>query len=153
MSFTRGYDDTCRVRERLVNMTAQGRYNVDVPGNGPEPFYMEDPAIRLQKWGGNLRTNCTNLESTLRGLGTPLSSDCIAETKSLAASKPISYPTCCAWSDESRATHPAWMYRDLEQAQFQWLHFDPQRNAERHWKIGENTREAARTAYDAKGCM
>ena len=103
MSFTRGYDDTCRVEEHLTNMTAQGRYNVNVPGNGPRPCYMEDPAIRLQKWGGNLRTNSINLESTLRGLDAPLSRDCIDKTKQLPHNTAIAYPTCCAWSDESRA--------------------------------------------------
>ena len=153
MSFTRAYDDTCRVAERLADMNAQGQYNIDVPGNGPKPYYMEDPAIRLQRWGANLRTNCVNLESTLLGLGTPLGAGCSSKSDSLAESEGIGYPTCSAWSDETRATHPAWMYRDLEQVQYQWLYNDPQKNAESKWKIGQNTREAARLAHDAERCV
>ena len=135
-------------------MSAQGRYNINVPGNGPKPYYMEDPAIRLQRWGANLRTNCVNLESTLLGLGTPLGGGAarVTRTKPLPESEAIAYPTCSAWSDETRATHPAWMYRDLEQAQYQWLYDDPQKNAASKWKIGQNTREAARVAHDAGRC-
>ena len=44
------------------------RWILNVPGNGADPCYMEDPQIIIQKWGGNLRTNTINLESDLRGV-------------------------------------------------------------------------------------
>ena len=78
MSFTRFYDDPCRIEKQLQESTGTGRYMLNVPGNmGDNPCYMEDPYIRAQKWGGNLRTNTINLESDLMGLSRNLNNDCI----------------------------------------------------------------------------
>ena len=50
---------------------------LNVPGNGSKPCYIENPSCRLQKWGGNLMTNCINLESDLIGLSRNLNKDCL----------------------------------------------------------------------------
>ena len=76
MSFTRFHDDPCRIAKQLQESTGPGRYMVDVPGNGAKPCFMEDPFVRLQKWGANLQTNTINLESELLGLGRNLNRDC-----------------------------------------------------------------------------
>ena len=68
MSFTRFHDDPCRINKQLQESTDPGRYMLNVPGNGDKPCFMEDPYIRLQKWGANLHTNTINLESELIGL-------------------------------------------------------------------------------------
>jgi hypothetical protein len=44
------------------------RWVFDVPGNGPRPCFMLDPHIIPQKWGDNLWTNPTDLQSSLMGL-------------------------------------------------------------------------------------
>ena len=68
MAFTRFHDDQARVEKQLQELTGSGRYMIDTPGNGPAPPFMEDPFIRLQKWGANLRSNTINLESELLGI-------------------------------------------------------------------------------------
>ena len=75
MASTRFYYDSCRTIKSLQQSTDPGRYMLNVPGNGDKPAYMEDPHIRIQKWGGNLRTNTINLESDLKGITRPLNRD------------------------------------------------------------------------------
>ena len=77
MAFTRFKYDNCRVEKDLQEQTGPGRYMLDVPGNGTKPCFMEDPYMRMQKWGANLRTNTVNLESSLMGIGKPMTRDCI----------------------------------------------------------------------------
>ena len=43
-------------------------------------------------------------------------------------------------TQESRTTHPAWMYKDLEQDHRQYLHLDPQENAIIGFQNNLNTR-------------
>ena len=130
MAFTRISDDPCRIAKELQEWTGLGRYMLNVPGNGDKPCYMEDPCIRLQGWGGNLRTNVINLENNLRGLNMPLSRDCINYKASAAkvGDKPVQYPTCTPFVEQPRATDPAWTARDLEQSHFSYLPLNPQEN-------------------------
>ena len=94
MSFTRFHDDPCRINKQLQESTDPGRYMLNMPGNGDKPYYIEDPCIRIQGWGANLRTNTINLESNLKGLNQPLSRDCLQNNylKTAVNSSPISYP-------------------------------------------------------------
>lgn len=128
MAFTRIHDDYCRIAKEVQESTGAGRYCLNVPGNGDKPFYMEDPCIRLQSWGGNLRTNAVELENDLRGLSRPLSRDCINYQASAAkvGDAPIEYPACAPFVEQPRATNPAWTARDLEQSHFSHLPLNPQ---------------------------
>ena len=54
MAFTRYNYDECRTKKKLQESTGPGRYILNVPGNGPNPCFFNDPQIRLQKWGANL---------------------------------------------------------------------------------------------------
>lgn len=131
MSFTRFHDDPCRIRKQLQESTGMGRYMLNVPGNGEKPCFMDDPFIRLQKWGANLRTNTINLESDLMGLSRSSNRDCIKENGYLnnsVKSSRIQYPVCLPSTEQPRATHPAWTARDLEQVNWWSLPLDPQEN-------------------------
>ena len=131
MSFTRFHDDPCRINKQLQESTDPGRYMLNVPGNGDKPYYIEDPYIRIQGWGANLRTNTINLESNLMGLNQPLSRDCLQNNylKTAVNSSPISYPsTQPSFVEQSRVTHPAWTYRDLEQTNWYYPQLNPQEN-------------------------
>ena len=130
MAFTRISDDYCRIAKELQESTGQGRYMLNVPGNGDKPGYMEDPCIRLQGWGGNLRTNVVELENNLRGLNMPLSRDCINYKASAAkvGDAPVQYPSYKPFVEQPRATDPAWTARDLEQSHFSYLPLNPQEN-------------------------
>ena len=132
MAFTRFHDDPCRIENQLQQSTDQGRWILNVPGNGSTPDYISDPHIRIQTWGGNLMSNSVDLESELRGYTKPLNKDCLAKDNYKRYNVPterISYPTNSILStEESRAIMPAWTARDLEQAQWAYLPLNPQEN-------------------------
>ena len=111
MSFTRFHDDPCRIEKQLQESTGPGRYALNVPGNGDKPCFMEDPHVRLQKWGANLMTNSINLESDLMGLTRSANRDCKGvnnyETQAVK-SKRVRYPVCRPYTEQPRATDPAW---------------------------------------------
>lgn len=144
MAFTRFKYDNCRTKKSLQQSTDPGRWILNVPGNGDKPCYMEDPQIIPQKWGANLRTNTINLESDLRGVNRNLSRDCLGKNeyqKYNVSNQAIKYPTCSQLTTEqSRATNPAWWYRDLEQNNFEYPPLNPQVNVCVPFQSNLNTR-------------
>ena len=136
--------DNCRTKKSLQQATDPGRWILNVPGNGNNPCYMEDPQIIPQKWGANLRTNTINLESDLRGVNRNLSRDCLGKNEYQKYDVPnqaIQYPTCSQLTTEqSRATNPAWWYRDLEQNNFEYPPLNPQVNVCVPFQSNLNTR-------------
>lgn len=143
MSFTRFHDDPCRIAKQLQESTGPGRYMVDVPGNGAKPCFMEDPFVRLQKWGANLQTNTINLESELLGLGRNLNRDCQSVNRydlKTVDSKKVQYPSCQPFTDQTRASNPAWTVRDIEQNNWEYLPLDPQENVCIPFQNNLNTR-------------
>ena len=132
MANTRINYDPCRTVKSLQQSTGPGRHTLNVPGNGDKPAFMEDPHIRVQKWGANLRTNSINLESDLYGLTRPLGRDCLVkhsfETNRVDSDR-IFYPSNDQlYTEQSRAIMPAWTARDLEQVDWYTLPLDPQEN-------------------------
>ena len=144
MAFTRFKYDNCRTKKSLQQSTDPGRWILNVPGNGDKPCYMEDPQIIPQKWGANLRTNTINLESDLKGVNRNLSRDCLGKNEYQKYNVPnqaIQYPTCTQLTTEqSRATNPAWWYRDLEQNNFEYPPLNPQANVCIPFQSNLNTR-------------
>lgn len=136
MSFTRFHDDPARIKKQLQQSTDVGRYQLNVPGPGDKPLYFEDPYIRAQTWAGNIMTNTVDIEAELFGLSRRLNRDSVDnyhhdEQASLATrtNEVIRCPTRSgSYVEQTRATHPAWMLRDVEQDNWKMLHFDPQEN-------------------------
>jgi hypothetical protein len=132
MANTRFYYDDCRTKKRLQQSTGPGRYMLDVPGNGSRPCYIEDPQIIIQKWGANLRTNTINLESDLMGVNRQIGRDCLGKDNYKSynvENSAIQYPNCNnLYTEQSRATNPAWWYRDLEQVDWYYPPLNPQEN-------------------------
>ena len=153
MSFTRFYDDNCRIEKQLQEITGTGRYMLNTPGPGNKPCFMEDPYLRLQQWGANLKTNSINLESDLRGLTRSANKDCLNQnnykTKAVRSSN-ISYPVCDPITEQPRVTHPAWEVRDLEQVNWSILPHDPQENTCIPFQNNLNTRILEKNNYVAK---
>jgi hypothetical protein len=52
--------------------------------------------------------------------------------------------------DESRATHPAWMYRDAEQTRWEYPWINPQDNFERVFPWNVQTRILEKDFYTPK---
>lgn len=132
MAFTRFKYDDCRTKKELQQATGPGRWILNVPGNGEKPCYIEDPQIIIQKWGANLKTNSINLESELRGINRPLTRDCIGLNNYKnyqVKTKTVKYPdNNNLFTEQSRATNPAWWYRDLEQTDWGYPPLNPQEN-------------------------
>ena len=142
MAFTRFHDDPARVAKQLQQQTDQGRWIIDVPGNGDKPCYMLDPQIIPQKWGGNLWTKSIDIQSSLLGIDRPLNRDCLRPNdKYVKGSEPIVYPVCDALTTEqSRAIMPAWTARDLPQNHTYILPIDPQAHTEMNFRNNVSTR-------------
>jgi len=135
MAFTRIKYDEPRVRRELHQSTGSGRHVLDVPGPGSDAPYYQDSFIRLQKWGANLRTNTTDLESDLHGLTRSLNRDMTNLNEYVdhkASSTKVGYNVVNPQTEQSRATDPAWTI--LEKPQHRptiLLENKPQD----HWKI------------------
>ena len=152
MAFTRFHDDPGRINKQLQESTGLGRYILNVPGNGSKPLYMDDPFIRMQKWGGNLMTNTVNLESDLFGLSRLLNRDDITNEYRLhaAQTEKQTYQSVSPYTDQSRATHPAWEFRDLEQTKWSILPLDPQKNTCFTFQNNLSTRILEKDVFVAK---
>ena len=115
MSFTRFHDDPHRIKKQIEESSFAGRYMLNTPGPGEELPFFEDAQVRLQHWGANLQNNTVALESDLRGLTRPLNRDLTDENnyqKQSVYSAPNYYHSSQPFIQESRASHPAWMYKD-----------------------------------------
>lgn len=132
MACTRFNYDSCRTKKNLQQSTDPGRYILNVPGNGSNPCYIEDPQIIIQKWGANLRTNTINLESEMLGVNRSINKDCLGKDNYQnynVHNEAIKYPTCRnLYTEQSRAIMPAWTARDLEQVDWYYPPLNPQEN-------------------------
>lgn len=150
MSFTRINDDSLRIQKQLEEMTFQGRYQLDTPGQGINLPFSEDPQIRLQQWGANLRTNPVQIENELLGLARPIGRDYLGKNEytqySVQSTLPA-YPSAQPFVDETRATHPAWVYRDMEHPRWEFPWINPQANVEKRFHDNIQTRIMEKDYY------
>ncbi len=76
MAFTRYNYDSLRTQKKLQQSTGTCRYMLNVPGPFSEHCYMQDPQIRIQKFGANLMTvrdgHPIDIDSDLKGVGKKL---------------------------------------------------------------------------------
>ena len=150
MSFTRFRDDALRIKYELEISTYTGRYLLDTPGPGANLPYLEDPQIRVQKWGANLMTNPVNIESDLLGLTRKLNRDNIDlnNYKNTAVEcDRKTYERVNPFVEESRASHPAWLYKDLEQTRWEVPFLNPLANVEKGFTDNIQTRILEKDYY------
>jgi hypothetical protein len=144
MAFTRFHDDPARIQKQLQENTYIGRYQLNTPGQGKQLPFQEDPNMRLQFWGANLSTNTVQLESELRGMTRPLNRDLLEINDYKKNPTPISFISSFGvaepFIEESRASHPAWQYRNMniDRWEFPWL--NPQANIEKPFNENIQTR-------------
>lgn len=145
MAFTRFHDDEARVIKQLQQQTDQERWYLDVPGPGQKPSFMLDPHIISQKWGGNLWTHTTDIQSSLLGIDRQLNRDCLDKEKykrQTVYASPIDYPECDTFltTEQPRAIMPAWTARDLQQNHAYILPKNPQSHAEIMFEHNKSSR-------------
>ena len=84
-----------------------------------------------------------DINSDLLGITRPLTKDCIEKeypVKGVVKSIKNTYPECKPFTDQTRVTHPAFMYRDLEQVDWWPLILNPQENVCLDFQNNLNTR-------------
>jgi hypothetical protein len=116
---------------------------LDTPGPGIGLPFFEDAQVRLQKWGANLTTNTVNLESDLLGLSRLLNRDNIQKNRYQdysAYTEAKTYRSLQPMIEESRASNPAWTYKDLEQNRWDYPLINPQANLEKGFHENIQTR-------------
>ena len=157
MAFTRFNYDYQRTAKLLQESTGPGRYMLNKPGNGSTPAFFEDPHIRMQQWGANVRhvPNSTPIDiaSDLDGRTRRLTKACSSAqfpNAGVQSSTAQHYPTQQAFTDETRASHPAWMYRDLEQTRWEYPLLDPQENVCKTFHNNVSTRILEKDYYVTK---
>lgn len=147
MSFTRFNYDDARTKKQLQESISVGLYHLDAPGPGINTSFLEDPHIRLQKWGANLRTNTLELENDFRGLNRKLKRNQDHYDEMAAQTMEKTYMVEPSFIDETRASQPAWLLRD--QTNIRWGH--PLMNHQEHIEIpfehGESTRSLEKDRY------
>lgn len=159
MAFTRFNYDPCRTNKLLQESTGPGRYILNTPGQGSRPEYFEDPHIRLTQWGANLRMPSSgapiDILSDLDGRTRKNMKYCSKSEfpyNGVVKSRPLSnkYKTQKSFTSETRASHPAWMYRDLEQTRWEYPLLNPQENVCKHFHNNLSTRILEKDYYIPK---
>ena len=155
--FTRFHDDKLRIQKQLQESTGPGRYALNVPGPADKQYYLEDPHVRLQKWGANLKTNSILIENDLRGMTRKMNRDCrvpndYKEYQKTITTDDINVKTLSPFVDESRATTPAWEVRGMETNRWNYLHNNPQEHTCFHFQNNLSTRILEKDHYGLKHC-
>ena len=157
MAFTRAYDDKDRVNTFLQQDVNNLKYMVNVPGNGTRPYYIEDPQVRLQKFGANISSNIVDINSGLKGMDKVLSRDGNCPNNGRGGNSSsfdnhysrLCFPTVSsAITDQPRATEPAWALRDLEANRWNYLHSNPQNHIEVEFVNNVSSRILEKNNYD-----
>nr|UZT29010.1 hypothetical protein [Nucleocytoviricota sp.]UZT29130.1 hypothetical protein [Nucleocytoviricota sp.] len=128
MASTRFHDDECRIKKQLQESTGPGKYMLNVPGQGSTLTFFDDPHIRMQNWGANLRTNFFDLENELRRPSNNFR-DCanVNEDRVFSIAKDTNEYNNEITS-QSRVTHPIWEFREKGVNNFDYLFMNPQEN-------------------------
>lgn len=122
MSFTRFHYDRARTSKSLQESTDPGRWIFSTPSTG-ESFSV-DPQLRIGKWGGNLCYNPVDIASDLDGRNTIIST--YGNVRNVKEQPVVGTNEDMPYIDESRATHPAFMYRDLPHVRWEYPLLHPQ---------------------------
>lgn len=155
MAETRFNSDPCRLEKKMQQMTDPGRYIINVPGTGDYPSFVEDPQIVPQKWGANLYSHSTQLESALWGINRNLGKDCLGKDEyqrfETPEARPISYPVNSSlFTEQSRAIMPPWTVFDIQQNRYDYLPLNPQENTCRVFENNLSTRILEKDNYVEK---
>ena len=149
--FTSFRNDPARIKKNLEISTYTGRYMLDVPGQGTDLPFFEDTQVRMQTWGANLQTNRVDLEGELFSINRKISRDYNDQDqykKFIVDSNPIqSFSTKNPFVEESRSSHPVFVYRELETNRWESPWLNPQANLEKPFNDNIQTRILEKDNY------
>ena len=151
--FTRFHDDEFRIKKQLDESTFMGRYQLDRPGNGTQMPFFDDPQIRLQYWGANLSTNTIHLENDLLGLSRKSNRDLVDinnHQTHAAQTTQITYSRVDPFIEESRASHPAWTYKNQDHTRWETPWLNPLNGVEIPFHTNLQTRILEKDNFVAK---
>ena len=144
MASTSFRSDPARIKKEMEMSTYEGRYMLNCGGPGVDVPFFEDPQVRLQKYGANLRSNTIGVEDDLMGRNRVLGRDYIDQTyeKKAAKSDALSFKSKNPFVQESRASVPSWIFRGVDQKYERWEHpwINPQANLEKNFNDNIQTR-------------
>lgn len=129
------------IRQTMDNQiqTYAGRYMLNVPGNGVNMPFREDVFCRMSKFGANIHRDMMSIENHLRGQDRILvKKDPFVSTAPPTAdiSHQKHYPTLQPFTDQSRATAPAWIVRNAPAREHWQLNvIDDPRNPQFHTDV------------------
>ena len=150
--FTSFRNDSARIKKEMEMSSYSGRYALDVPGNGLDLPFMDDSQIRMQKWGANLQTNRVDLEGELFSINRKISRDYLDSDeykKFKVNSNPIQqFSSKNPFVEESRSSHPAFVYRELEINRWETPFINPQANLEKSFNYNIQTRILEKDNYN-----
>lgn len=155
MSFTRFYDDPNRIEIKNLETSAMNSYVFNVPGNTDGMnLYFSDPHIRMQKTGSHLNRNLLDVETELRNINIPLNRDNInlnnyKKNQMPKTTVPI-YDVKKNITKESRASHPAWLYRESSQYRPDYLFLNPQEHIKIPFIVNQDTNILEKDYYNLK---
>jgi hypothetical protein len=159
MALTRYNYDECRTKKLLQESTGPGRYMLNKPGNvdsSGKPCFYNDPYIRMQQWGANLAENPIDIWSELDGRTRRKTKYCNKNEFPNVGKieKPImtkifgeKVKECDVYTQQSRASHPAWQYRHLEQTRWEYPLLNPQENVCKTFQNNIDTRLVERDNF------
>lgn len=137
-------DDSRIIKDNEIS-TFEGRYHLNTPGPGIDTKYNDDPQVRLQKFGANMRTNVIGIEDELMCRVKHLSRDYldIDIKKFYEISEKKEYENSDATRVlDSRSDLPAWTFRGLDQRydRFEAVWINPQNGVEKNFNHNIQTR-------------
>lgn len=155
MANTRFNYDECRTEKLLQESTDVGRYILNTPGPGVGIPFIEDPQIRLQKWGGNLMSATNNnqidINSYLLGMNNTLSKNGCSYENKVPDIKNEKFATFeSEITHQSRTTHPSWKYNSLQHENRNYLFENPQSYLNTTFNKNLNTRILEKYTYENK---
>ena len=147
MANTRYNYDSSRVSKKLQESNDIEEYMLNTPGNGTRPTFIADPHIIPQKWGGNLATNPTQIESALFGIKRPLCRGDYISNTPIVDNVP-NYPIDNkAFTIETRYLTPAWEIRNVSIPRWDYLPVNPQLHSTIKFANNMDTRNTIKDYY------
>jgi len=147
MANTRLYNDKNKIIADNKLDYDTSNYILNTPGNGLRPSFIDDPHIRMQKFGGNISANIIDVNSNLIGLTRKIGRDCTQKKYSNIYSKNQFPDITGSITDQSRASQPAWELRDLENNRQDYPLNDPQNHVESPFDNNVSSRLQEKDSY------